>query len=115
MAFRPPECANEQMPRLLDAKNAAAACIARRPGFAVVAGVCRVNFPTTDRIFVAKGGRSSACDLACLGLKRLHVATFDAAGGGDYNRQNCGIAQELFQQQPGVKVRYWCEKGRFHG
>jgi hypothetical protein len=46
---------------------------------------------------------------------RLHVATFDAAGGGDYNRQNCGIAQELFQQQPGVKVRYWCEKGRFHG
>jgi hypothetical protein len=68
MAFRPPECANEQMPRLLDAKNAAAACIARRPGFAVVAGVCRVNFPTTDRIFVAKGGLSSACDRACLGL-----------------------------------------------
>jgi hypothetical protein len=70
MAFRPPECANEQMPRLLDAKNAAAACIARRPGFAVVAGVCRVNFPTTDRIFVAKGGLSSACDLACLGLNQ---------------------------------------------
>jgi hypothetical protein len=45
---------------------------------------------------------------------RLHIATFDAADGFDYNWGNCQIAAELFQQQPGVKVRYWCEKGRYH-
>jgi len=44
---------------------------------------------------------------------RIHVATFDAADSEDYNRENCRLAQDLFQQQPGVKVRYWCERGRF--
>jgi hypothetical protein len=50
---------------------------------------------------------------------RYHIATFDAsreAGGGtvfDYNWGNCMIAADLFQNQPGVKVKYWCEKGRF--
>jgi hypothetical protein len=44
---------------------------------------------------------------------RIHVATFDADDGPDYNRGNCVIAQELFQGQPGVTARYWCEKGRF--
>lgn len=44
---------------------------------------------------------------------RLHIATFDAYAGEDYNRQNCLIAADLFKYQPGVTVRYWCEKGRY--
>ena len=45
---------------------------------------------------------------------RVHVATFDAKGGGEgYNMGNCQIAEELFQKQPGVTVKYWCEKGVF--
>lgn len=55
---------------------------------------------------------------------RIHVATFDAKqksidGSGSaedaYNSENCRIAADLFQSQPGVKVRYWCEKGSFKG
>jgi hypothetical protein len=26
---------------------------------------------------------------------------------------NCQIAQELFQKQPGVTVKYWCEKDKY--
>ncbi|MEQ8347025.1 MAG: hypothetical protein RIB84_12655 [Sneathiellaceae bacterium] len=44
---------------------------------------------------------------------RLHVATFDAAAGREYNLGNCLIARDLFARQPGVKVLYWCEEGRF--
>lgn len=48
---------------------------------------------------------------------RLHVATFDAGYRDDemkeYNRENCERARSLFQGQPGVKPRFWCEKGRF--
>ena len=49
---------------------------------------------------------------------RFHIATFNAdkkSGGNDfaYNWGNCLIAADLFQNQPGVKVRYWCEKGRY--
>lgn len=44
---------------------------------------------------------------------RVHVATFDAADGDDYNRENCDIATHLFAEQPGVRVKYWCEKGPF--
>jgi ABC-type glycerol-3-phosphate transport system substrate-binding protein len=44
---------------------------------------------------------------------RLHVATFDAAESFEYNWENCQLAADLFQQQPGVKVRYWCERGRY--
>ncbi|QJS27159.1 hypothetical protein [Rhizobium ruizarguesonis] len=44
---------------------------------------------------------------------RLHVASFDTANGDDYNSENCQIAAGLFANQPGVQVRYWCEKGRF--
>ena len=44
---------------------------------------------------------------------RLHVATFDAVDGEQYNSENCQAARDLFQQQPGVKTRFWCEKGRF--
>ncbi len=43
---------------------------------------------------------------------RIHVATFDARAGHDYNMANCNIARDLFANQGGVTVRYWCERGR---
>jgi hypothetical protein len=49
-----------------------------------------------------------------LGGDRVHVATFDAKNeSGEYNALNCNLAASLFQNQPGVTMRYWCEKGRF--
>lgn len=44
---------------------------------------------------------------------RIHVASFDAVDGEAYNRENCEQAKELFQAQPGVKTKFWCEKGSF--
>ncbi|MFZ4478680.1 MAG: hypothetical protein ACOYNZ_02160 [Rhodoferax sp.] len=44
--------------------------------------------------------------------KRLHVASFDAAEGRDYNTENCRKAQDLYQRQSGDS-RFWCEEGRF--
>ncbi len=49
---------------------------------------------------------------------RYHIATFDAKdktkkGRFDYNWKNCLIARDLFQNQIGVEVKYWCEKGYF--
>jgi hypothetical protein len=41
------------------------------------------------------------------------VATFDATESDHYNGDNCRIASELFANQRGVTVRYWCEKGRY--
>ena len=53
--------------------------------------------------------RSSVVD----GSMRIHVSTFDAADGEEYNQENCEIAASLFREQPGVSVRYWCEKGSY--
>ena len=44
---------------------------------------------------------------------RIHIATFDAAEKEEYNRGNCEQAQVLFQNQLGIKTKFWCEKGRF--
>jgi len=44
---------------------------------------------------------------------RIHVASFNAADGEAFNRGNCEQAQQLFQGQPGVKTKFWCEKGTF--
>ena len=44
---------------------------------------------------------------------RLHVATFDSSDGEAYNRSNCDQAKELFNAQPAVKTKFWCEKGRY--
>lgn len=44
---------------------------------------------------------------------RIHVATFDASSGHDYNHGNCRIAAELFERQAGVKTQFWCEKGGY--
>ena len=42
---------------------------------------------------------------------RIHVATFEASEGHDYNQGNCKISSELFQKQDGTKTKFWCEKG----
>jgi hypothetical protein len=47
--------------------------------------------------------------------ERIHIATFDASEADSYNNENCQQAQALFQQQPGVSVKFWCEKGRYRG
>lgn len=44
---------------------------------------------------------------------RIHMATFDADDSEKYNLENCQTAADLFQKQPGVAVKYWCEKGNF--
>lgn len=44
---------------------------------------------------------------------RVHVATFDASDGADYNRENCEQARALFQAQPNIQTRFWCEKGTY--
>lgn len=68
----------------------------------------------TDRVYTLY--RNSVLDQRM----RIHIATFDAAekSGIDtenYNQENCEIARGLFQNQSGVKVRYWCELGRYRG
>ena len=44
---------------------------------------------------------------------RVHVATFDAAGGEIYNRDSCEYTRALYQDQPRIKTRFFCEKGRY--
>lgn len=59
---------------------------------------------------------------------RIHVATFDATAfngvedNAKYNLANCEFAQELFNASQShyrgsiystIKIKYWCEKGRF--
>jgi hypothetical protein len=81
-------------------------------GLIVVAGAgglaCQ-KAPTGNDAFTYTLLRNSPGD----SLMRIHVATFDAADTTMYNAVNCELARERFQSQPGVKARYWCEKGRF--
>ena len=44
---------------------------------------------------------------------RMHLATFNADQGEEYNWGNCLIAAKLFQSQPDVKTYFWCEKGEY--
>ena len=54
--------------------------------------------------------RDSALDKSM----RIHIATFDADESSQaYNKENCEIARDLFEGQPGVTVTYWCEKGYY--
>ena len=79
-------------------------------------------------ILIFLGGLLTACGnenvytlyRAGVGLPdlRVHVATFDSddskqAQFKTYNQDNCQTAMQLFQSQPNVTIRYWCEKGRF--
>lgn len=81
----------------------------------------RILIPAlTLALFACGGGSSSDSSIFVLYRNsvtdenmRLHVATFDAADGEAYNRGNCDQSRELFQRQPGVKTKFWCEKGRF--
>lgn len=45
---------------------------------------------------------------------RVHLATFDSEKGAEFNKTNCELAQRLFQSQPGVTVKFWCERGKYH-
>ena len=45
---------------------------------------------------------------------RMHIASFDAEKDAAYNKKNCELAQQLFQAQPGVTTKFWCERGRYH-
>lgn len=47
------------------------------------------------------------------GVARIHVGTFDAEDGADYNRENCDLAAALFNAQDEIKTKFWCEAGRF--
>lgn len=45
---------------------------------------------------------------------RIHIATFDSKeNGATYNQEECMHAAELYQKQPGVAVKFWCEKGSY--
>ena len=57
--------------------------------------------------------RNSPVSIDNASLQRIHVATFDGYDDENYNRENCQIAASLFQNQQGVTVKYWCEKGVF--
>ena len=75
-------------------------------GFALLLSGCGSD--NTYTLYRSGAGGSSVAD-----EMRIHVATFDADEKAAYNRENCDVAKDLFQNQPGVTVRYWCEKGRF--
>lgn len=45
--------------------------------------------------------------------QRVHVATFNAKDGGNYNLENCTLAAELLGKQPSIETKFWCEKGAF--
>lgn len=68
-------------------------------------------------VAIACGDSSSTYTLYHNGMfndsLRIHVATFDAKDGPEYNHDTCEQARELFQVQPATRSRYWCEKGRF--
>ncbi|WP_159096790.1 hypothetical protein [Pseudovibrio sp. Alg231-02] len=46
---------------------------------------------------------------------RIHIATFDASDGIEYNSGNCWLTARLFNDQDGIKTTFWCEEGRFKG
>ena len=71
------------------------------------AGCMKLSSPGEGEIYVLY--RNSVVDESM----RLHIATFDASEAENYNRGNCDQARELFQAQPSVKTKFWCEKGRF--
>ena len=69
-------------------------------------------FPANESVFTLY--RNSMLDDPTLNKSsRIHIATFDADDGRDYNQGNCEIARQLFQSQIGVTTRFWCEMGRY--
>lgn len=45
--------------------------------------------------------------------ERIHIATFNTNDGEAYNSENCKLAATLFESQPNVVTKFWCEKGHF--
>jgi hypothetical protein len=54
--------------------------------------------------------RNSVLDATSDSASRILIASFDAPESGSYNFSNCQLAAQLFQDQPGVKTKFWCEK-----
>ena len=80
----------------------------RRPAIILlIIGLASCGMPGDSQVYTLY--RNSTVD----GINRVHVATFDAADGEQYNHENCQLAAELFQQQPGTQTKFWCEKGQF--
>ena len=73
----------------------------------IVLSACSFSGASDDQVFTLY--RNSVTDENM----RIHVATFDASEKEEYNRGNCEQAQLLFQNQAGVKTKFWCEKGRY--
>lgn len=71
---------------------------------AITAAAC-ASTASDERIYTLY--RSSAVNDSL----RIHVATFDAAVGEIYNRDSCEYTRALYQAQPGIDTRFWCEKG----
>lgn len=72
--------------------------------FCTLSAGCAPSDAATSTLY-----RSSALDTAA----RIHVATFDAGDGDAYNTENGRTAADLFAAQPGTRVRFWCERGRY--
>lgn len=75
--------------------------------FTFICGCESISSPADSSVFVLYRNSVANKDM------RIHVATFDSTDGESYNKGNCEQANELFQAQPGVKTKFWCEKGRF--
>lgn len=73
----------------------------------IALSACSFGGTSEDQVFTLYRNSLTAENM------RIHIATFDAAQKEEYNRGNCEQAQVLFQNQPGVKTKFWCEKGRF--
>lgn len=81
----------------------------RKPNAAFLVPVIAILSGCTDEAGSFTLYRSSVLD----STMRIHMATFDAGDGAAYNKENCHITADLFQKQPGVTVRYWCEPGGY--
>ena len=47
------------------------------------------------------------------GTMRIHVASFDAADGAEWNRKNCETVASLYKPVEVARVSHWCEPGWF--
>lgn len=76
-------------------------------GLIATSAIAEQNSPNENTVYTLYRSAPMAANV------RRHIATFDASDGHDYNFGNCQIAADLFENQPGVIVEYWCERGWF--
>lgn len=82
----------------------------RRLCFVVMMGALAQSLPArADQTTAFTLLRDSVTDRTI----RVHVASFDTDHGEAYNLENCNLVAVLLQQQPGVRTRFWCEKGPY--